>query len=746
MVDIEQLLPKDNYDALVASISTPSASNAYATIADLSGFVTDNLYIANGTVGAGRTATITDTLTFSGGAAFINTNVVAGNTVHRVVGTSALTFNAFGDLTQLTTGGSFDVYGGYYDAGAEPAFQAQLYDNTTFVENACVFVGVADFSGTDRPYASLYYTVDNLAFTGFQADILGEQLYTQRSGVVVTSLTSSDRVLFTNPTGYIKATTYADIIIQLGFNITDDVIPRGTGTSIENGTWSNVGNDIYPVTTGSNIGQAANRIGTLFMSSTVDYSTDLNFNVGANNYNTFLANGQVHLAKTGGSTTIGDTVNNSVLINNGVTQQSSLVGTTFTGFYAYNNVTTPDVQTALVANRFGYTAIRTSHDFRIENGWTGGMGTSSTARFTLFSSTNNVSIGTSSNLGRLRVQGSDAGVGTIAMFVSGSTLTGGFQVQNDNRVGVGALGTTAIKFNVRGIGNTAATIGLQVQDSSSARKFAIADNGVAFFNTTSPNVNGAGNAGLMVGTAITTDGTLSPLMDFTYRQDPSVDGSGRKRGLYVRTIKVGAFNCLSSIGIVGEGYNGGTGDYTNASLGITGVLGQARNIGVNTTIQNMFGLDGNAQTQAGVGNEATIVNMGALRLRLDQIVDTNITNLYGISLNSPLGGTNSIVTNYYAFRARPTTIAVNNWGLYIEGAATQNYIQGSLSVGVTTASANALVELVSTDKAFLIMRMTAVQASAIAPADGMMLYVTSTDATFTAIGFWGRQSGVWTQL
>ena len=46
-----------------------------------------------------------------------------------------------------------------------------------------------------------------------------------------------------------------------------------TATSIGDGSWENVGNHIYPTTTGSNLGQDANRIGTIFMSSVIDYST-----------------------------------------------------------------------------------------------------------------------------------------------------------------------------------------------------------------------------------------------------------------------------------------------------------------------------------------------------------------------------------------------------------------------------------------------------------------------------------------
>jgi|GEM_PF-3689672 len=59
--------------------------------------------------------------------------------------------------------------------------------------------------------------------------------------------------------------------------ITDDIIPRGTGTTVEDGTWTNVANDIIPVTNGSNIGSATKGVGTLFMASTIDYGSNLIF-------------------------------------------------------------------------------------------------------------------------------------------------------------------------------------------------------------------------------------------------------------------------------------------------------------------------------------------------------------------------------------------------------------------------------------------------------------------------------------
>ena len=63
---IHRFLPNDEYQAAVGA-NNPDAANVYATIADLGGAAT-TLYNADGTVAAGRVATITDTLTWTSGA------------------------------------------------------------------------------------------------------------------------------------------------------------------------------------------------------------------------------------------------------------------------------------------------------------------------------------------------------------------------------------------------------------------------------------------------------------------------------------------------------------------------------------------------------------------------------------------------------------------------------------------------------------------------------------------------------
>lgn len=69
-------------------------------------------------------------------------------------------------------------------------------------------------------------------------------------------------------------------------------------------------------------------------------------------------------------------------------------------------------------------------------------------------------------------------------------------------------------------------------------------------------------------------------------------------------------------------------------------------------------------------------------------------------------------------------------------------------VSVTgTQDASAILEAASTTKGFLPPRMTATQGSAISsPAEGLMIYVTDTNGTFTAKGWWGYNGAAWEKL
>lgn len=71
---------------------------------------------------------------------------------------------------------------------------------------------------------------------------------------------------------------------------------------------------------------------------------------------------------------------------------------------------------------------------------------------------------------------------------------------------------------------------------------------------------------------------------------------------------------------------------------------------------------------------------------------------------------------------------------------------GSLGIGTDSPNASAAIEINSTNKGFLLIPMTAIQASAITPTDGLLLYVNTTNVTFTSVGFWGYENSAWTKL
>lgn len=71
----------------------------------------------------------------------------------------------------------------------------------------------------------------------------------------------------------------------------------------------------------------------------------------------------------------------------------------------------------------------------------------------------------------------------------------------------------------------------------------------------------------------------------------------------------------------------------------------------------------------------------------------------------------------------------------------------SINKTETNAHASAILQAQSTTKGFLPPVMTAAQGSAISsPAEGLMIYVTDTDATFTSKGWWGYNGEAWEKL
>jgi len=83
--------------------------------------------------------------------------------------------------------------------------------------------------------------------------------------------------------------------------------------------------------------------------------------------------------------------------------------------------------------------------------------------------------------------------------------------------------------------------------------------------------------------------------------------------------------------------------------------------------------------------------------------------------------------------------------LTISGGAIES--TSNVGIGTTSPVASAKLEVSSTTSGFLPPRMTATQASAIStPAQGLLLFVSDTNGTFTSVGWWGYNGSTWEKL
>jgi len=198
-------------------------------------------------------------------------------------------------------------------------------------------------------------------------------------------------------------------------------------------------------------------------------------------------------------------------------------------------------------------------------------------------------------------------------------------------------------------------------------------------------------------------------------------------------------------------------NYNTGTSAQYAVIGEA--IGTNTTNYGVY-----SEASGGTNNYAFYGNAGHLYInngRGSINIPPNSTYRFYISASSTDDRAlfakiaNTSGTNYGAITSSTGTSLGENIGIYSEAInGAKNYagmFDGTVAVGYPISdkaniSDSALLDLASTTKGFRLMRMTATQASAITATDGLQLYVTNTNATFTSVGFWGYVNGAWTQL
>ena len=166
------------------------------------------------------------------------------------------------------------------------------------------------------------------------------------------------------------------------------------------------------------------------------------------------------------------------------------------------------------------------------------------------------------------------------------------------------------------------------------------------------------------------------------------------------------------------------------------------NISGNSTPLNMY----NAAGATAVNKITWGTNYGATALEL---YNGGAGDRWGWGL--PIGNMQFFVPNTAKF-------SVNKGGdLQASGTnelfavdANNNRIRLNMPTGIgsaVTPDASAILEVASTTQGVLMPRMTATQGSAISsPANGLLIYVTDTNGTFTSVGFWGRENGAWVKL
>jgi hypothetical protein len=192
---------------------------------------------------------------------------------------------------------------------------------------------------------------------------------------------------------------------------------------------------------------------------------------------------------------------------------------------------------------------------------------------------------------------------------------------------------------------------------------------------------------------------------------------------------------------------GSTTTFTNSSLALP-----SNTYTISTSVA--AGTTGNhVNWNSGTTNTATssTVNYFSLWASGTPFAPTSGTAVYntlniGGTINQT-GGANGVVRGAYI---NQTLTSAPNYRA-IEVTAGNSFLgttSGGLSVGATTTmDASAVLQATSTTQGFLPPKMTATQASAIAsPAEGLMVYVTNTNGTFTAKGWWGYDGTNWLKL
>jgi len=179
----------------------------------------------------------------------------------------------------------------------------------------------------------------------------------------------------------------------------------------------------------------------------------------------------------------------------------------------------------------------------------------------------------------LTVRPTTSGVGDITMLVQNGSGATSFQIQNDGRVGIGSIGSTTTKLNVRGAGNTDSTTLVNFESANGFDKFQMRDDGQFGYYA------GASSASVLVNTA-------------WYHQSRDYSTSMRIQGRTSTQTTLAVFNGSTNANpyVIDARFNGNITGTATTIRALSWEDSSSTNIGVNGSARNgssfNIGLDG----------------------------------------------------------------------------------------------------------------------------------------------------------
>lgn len=479
---------------------------------------------------------------------------------------------------------------------------------------------------------------------------------------------------------------------------------NGLNSSIGDGTWAFSGNTYYPVTDNSNIGlSGSNRVGTIFLSSNIDFANDLNFiSVGV----------PKHVFKTDGSILVnGATSSTGSTFTIKVNTTGSLASWNFGNSTHFPTLGLPCIYTNNVVPSNTNWLIRGDG---LNDAAINAPGAASSVRFYVANNTKMYIYSNRAILADIPLYGSDASGGNLTLastssggskgFVYLGSSTGVLYDETNNRLGIG-LSSSDTKFVIKGVGTTSSTFGIKHFQSDGVT--------VAYSSS---------DAGDVVIKNSITIGNMSYTTAANYGV-LSLNGSG---GAEI-DFKTGG---VTQFGI----YNVGS-----SSLRIFGGV-------TDLFILNSGSAVFNAQLRIG--------NAGNTGMRFDMLQGTSVISM-GASTNVGLAATGTSVIHMaptpsdtnYVIRHTPLADTVINGitlvDLSISGVSKVSVTSSGMGIGLSSSLDNtAKLQVDSTTQGVLFPRMTLSQrTSIVTPAVGLVVYQTDTTE-----GLYVNTSGGWIQL